>query len=109
MLFRSIVAADVADTDSAQKLDSFRDRVDDVALFFVVLVEEKMELIKSRSGHLPVGFLVKIPKRHGVGQQLIELFSHFQPYRFHQLQRHLTGHCAKCLEFAGRLVEAGLG
>src|ERR1700676_5600973 len=55
------------DTDSTQKLNSFRDRVDDLALFFVVLIEQKMELIESRSGHLPMGLLVEIPKSHGVG------------------------------------------
>ena len=89
------------DTDSAQKLDSFRDRVDDFVLFFVVLIEQKMELVESGSGHLPMGLLVEIPKGHGVGQQLVELFGHFQPDGFFQLQRHHTGHRAKCLEFAG--------
>src|SRR5258708_22179316 len=66
------------DTDSAQKLDSFRDRIDDLALFFVVLIEKKMELIERGSGHLPMGLLVEIPKSHGVGQQLIELLGHFR-------------------------------
>src|SRR5208283_5944294 len=57
------------DTDSAQKLDSFRDRVDDLALFFVVLIEQKMKLIERGSGHLPMGLLVEIPQSHGVGQE----------------------------------------
>ncbi len=96
------------DTDSAQKLDSFRDRIDDLALFFVVLIEKKMELIERGSGHLPMGLLVEIPKSHGVGQQLIELLGHFQPHRFHQLQWQHAGHGAKCLEFAACLVVSGL-
>ena len=88
-------------TDSTQELDSFRDRVDDLVLFFVVLVEQKMELIESRSRYLPMRLLVEIPKRDGVRQQLIEMLGHFQPYRLFQLDRQHTGHRAECLEFAG--------
>src|SRR5208282_3380612 len=57
------------DTDTAQKLDSFRDGVDDLALLSIVLIEQKMKLIESGSGHLPMGLLVEIPESHGVGQQ----------------------------------------
>src|SRR5260370_9254608 len=60
-------------TDSAEKLDSFRNRIDDFVLFFVVLVEQKMELIESCSGYLPMGLLLEFPKSHGVGYQLLEL------------------------------------
>src|SRR5580658_5137622 len=41
-------------TDSAQQLDSFRDLVDDLILLCVVFVEQKMELVKSRSRNLPM-------------------------------------------------------
>jgi|SRR5580693_1462224 hypothetical protein len=56
-----------------------------------------------------MGLLVEIAKCHCVGQELIELLSHFEPDGLFQLQRHLIGHRAECLELAGGLVEAGLG
>src|ERR1700721_4807307 len=56
-----------------------------------------------------MGLLVEIAKCHCVGQELIELLSHFEPDGLFQLQRHLIGHRAECLELAGGLGEAGVG
>src|ERR1700733_14869908 len=56
-----------------------------------------------------MGLLVEIAKCHCVGQELIELLSHFEPDGLFKLQRHLIGHRAECLELAGGLMEAGLG
>jgi hypothetical protein len=52
-----------------------------------MLIKEKMQLVESRSGNLPVRFLVQIAQRHRVGKKLIELCGHFQPYRLLQFKR----------------------
>ena len=61
------------DTDPTQCLDSLRNRVHKFALFFVVLVVEKMKLIKGRACDLPMVFLVHIPKRYGIRKDLVEI------------------------------------
>ena len=73
-----------------------------------MLIEEKMQLIKSGAGHLPMRLLVEVAKGDGVGEELVQLFGHFQPHRFFQLQRHGGRHGAKCLKFAGGLGIVGL-
>src|ERR1035438_5085209 len=73
-----------------------------------MLVEQQVKLVKGRSGHLPMRLLVEIAQSHGVGQELIELLGHFQADGLFQLQRLHAGHGAKCLKFAGGLVEARL-
>jgi len=39
-------------THAAEQLDAFRDRIDQLVLLLVVLVEEEMELIEGRARHL---------------------------------------------------------
>jgi hypothetical protein len=39
----------------------------------VVLVEEQVQLVEGRPGHLPVMLLVQIGQRDGVGEQLIQV------------------------------------
>ena len=51
-----------------KELNPFGDRVDQFDLLVVVFVEEQMELIKSSTGNLPVGFFVHIAKCHRVGK-----------------------------------------
>src|SRR6267142_1070306 len=40
-----------------------------------------MQLVESRTGDLPVAFVVQVAQCHRVGKDLIELCGHFQPYR----------------------------
>ena len=61
------------DAHAAQRLDPLRDGVHEFALLIEVLVEEKMELVERRPADLPVVFLVQVPQRHGVGQELVEI------------------------------------
>src|ERR1700722_15026751 len=42
------------DGDASEKLDAFGDGIDELYLLVEVLVEEEMELVESRAGHLPV-------------------------------------------------------
>src|SRR5208282_2901722 len=97
------------DTDSTEKLNALGDGVDEFVLFFVVLIEKKMELVESGSRNLPMRLLVEIAQSHGIGQELVELFGHFEPDGFYQLQRLDTGDGAEGLEFTGGLMESGLG
>src|SRR6266446_4039367 len=53
--------------DATQKLDPLGDRVHNLRLFFVVLVEQEVKLVEGWSGNLPVRFLIEIAQRHGVG------------------------------------------
>ena len=60
------------DRDSAEGLNAFGQRIDELCLLSVVLVEEKVELVKRRSGDLPMVLLVHIAQGHCVGENLIE-------------------------------------
>src|SRR5580700_3708819 len=68
-----------------------------------------MKLIESRTSNLPMGFLVQIAQGHGVGEQLIESFRHFQTYRLFQFQRQSMADSAILLNFARPLVNVRLG
>src|ERR1700740_2773223 len=57
----------------AEQLNALRHGVDYVVLLLIVLIEEEMELIERRAGHLPVMFLVQVAKRHRVSEQLIQI------------------------------------
>src|SRR5689334_3247846 len=46
-----------------------------------------MQLVESRPSDLPVRFLVQVAQCHRVGEKLIELCGHFQPYRLLQFKR----------------------
>lgn len=60
------------DGDSAEGLNTFGQRIDKLRLLSVVLVEEKVELVKRRPGDLPMVLLVHIAHGHGVRENLIE-------------------------------------
>ena len=47
------------DADAAEELDPFGKRIDNCGLFVRMLVEQQMQLIEGRSGHLPVMLLYK--------------------------------------------------
>src|SRR5689334_12570706 len=51
------------ETNAAQKLDTLGNGVNEFVLFFVMLVEEKMELVKSVACDLPVMLFVEVAKR----------------------------------------------
>jgi hypothetical protein len=61
------------DANAAQKLNSFGDRVDEFVLLAVMLVKEKMELVKRGAGDLPVVLLVHVAQRHRVRQNLVQI------------------------------------
>src|SRR5689334_22875125 len=67
-----------------------------------------MQLIKRGSGDLPVRFLVEIAQRHSVGQQQVELLSHFQTNRFLQIERQRVRNGAVGLDLAGTLMNERL-
>ena len=52
------------DGDSAQQLDAFGKLIHNLHLLGKMFVEQKMQLIKSRPGHLPVRLLIPIAERH---------------------------------------------
>ena len=56
------------DGGSAKGLDSFRDHVDQLDLFRMMLVEKRMQLVKRGAGGLPVILLVKVAQRHRIGE-----------------------------------------
>src|SRR5216684_3074585 len=43
-----------------------------------MLVEQKVELIERGARNLPVRLLVQVTQGYGIGEQLVELFGHFQ-------------------------------
>src|SRR2546425_9354729 len=61
-------------TDAAEQLDAFGDRIDQRGLLRMMLVEQQMELVESGPGYLPVMLLVQVAQRHGVREQLVEVF-----------------------------------
>ena len=78
-------------------------------LLAVMLVEQKMKLVESGSGDLPVRFLVQIAQGHGVGQKLVEVLGHFQTDGLFQFQRQGVAYGAVFLDFSSSLVKVGLG
>jgi hypothetical protein len=52
--------------------------------------------------------LVEIAEGDGIGEQLIQLLSHFETHRFFKLERDHGGDAAKGLDLPGRLMEVGL-
>jgi hypothetical protein len=57
---------------AAQRLDPLRDQVHQLALGFVMLVEEQVELVEGGPPDLPVMLLVHVPQGHGISEELIE-------------------------------------
>jgi hypothetical protein len=76
------------DAHAAQELNALGDFVDKLVLFVVVLVEQEMQLIKSRAGGLPVMFLVQISEGDRVGQELVEVLDALLARLFGQRNRH---------------------
>src|SRR5256712_12337149 len=67
-----------------------------------------MQLVESRTGNLPVRFLVQVAQCHRVGKDLIELCRHFQPYRLLQFKRQKMVDGSVCLNLSSSLVKAWL-
>src|SRR4029453_17355298 len=76
------------DAHAAQELYALGDLVDELVLLVVVLVEQEMQLIKSRAGDLPMMFLVQISKGDRVGQELVEVVNALFARLFRQRDRH---------------------
>ena len=64
-------------TDCAEALNAFGNRVHEFVLFFVVLVEKQMQLVESVAGNLPMVFFVEVAKGDGVGEDLVQIFGAF--------------------------------
>jgi hypothetical protein len=68
-----------------------------------------VQLIEGRSRYLPVGFLVEIANCYCVGQELIELLGHFQPYWFLQFKCQDQIHRPVLLNLCCALMQTRLG
>jgi hypothetical protein len=84
--------------DPAEELNTLRDGIDELILLLRVLIEQKMELIKRRSGDLPMMFLVQIAERHRVGQKLIQVLDALLTRVFRQRDGH-SNEMAEWLDF----------
>jgi hypothetical protein len=73
-----------------------------------MFVVQQMELIKSRSGNLPMRFFIKVAERTGIGKNLVELLCHLQPDRLFKLQRQRVAYRSVRLDFTGPLMKPGL-
>ena len=60
------------DGDSAEGVNAFGQRIDQLRLLAEVLVEEKVELVKRRPGDLPRMLLIHIAQGHCAGENPIE-------------------------------------
>jgi len=60
------------DGGPAQGLDPFRDRVDQRLLLAMMLVEKQVQLVKRRTGGLPVVLLVEISQGDRVGNDQVQ-------------------------------------
>src|SRR5215831_5459999 len=62
----------------SKQLNSLGDGVNEFHLLLEMLIEKKMQLIERGAGYLPMGLLIKIAQRDGVGEHLVQLLGHFQ-------------------------------
>ena len=56
-----------------ERLDALGQRVDQLVLLLVVLVEEEMQRVERRPRDLPVMLLVEVPQRDRVGEDLVQV------------------------------------
>ena len=47
-------------------------QIHQLGLLFIVLIEQQVQLVEGRAGHLPVVLLVEVADRQGVGQHLVQ-------------------------------------
>src|SRR5215468_6576572 len=76
------------DADTAEQLDTFRDRIDELVLLAGVLVEEQMELVEARTRNLPMVLLVEVAQRDRVGEDLVEIFDRLFAGSLRKRDRH---------------------
>src|SRR5512142_945552 len=94
---------------ATQKLNAFSNRVYKFHLLVKMLIKEQMQLVESRPAYLPMRFLIKIAERYRIGQQLIQLFRHFQTYRLLQFEGKQEIDGSICLDLYCTLVQTRLG
>jgi len=58
--------------NASKRLHTLGEKIHQLLLFAVVLVEQKMQPVERRARGLPMRLLVQIPQGHRVGQQPIE-------------------------------------
>ncbi len=58
---------------TTEKLNAFGDIVDECILFFVVLIEDEMELVERVADDLPMMLLVEVAEGDSVSKDLIEV------------------------------------
>src|SRR5207253_1666427 len=81
-----------------EQLNALRDGVDELVLLLIVFIEQEMELIKRRSGDLPMMVLVQVAERHRVGQKLIQVLDALLTRVFRQRDWH-SNEMAEWLDF----------
>jgi len=67
---------------SAESLDALGERIHELHLLAVVLVEQQVQLVKGGSAGLLVSLLVEIAQRHGVCQESVQSCDGLSPDPF---------------------------
>jgi hypothetical protein len=90
-----------------KRLDPLRYQVDDLQLFFGVLVQQQMELEEGRAADQPVVLLVQVVQDHRVGQDLIEELGALRPSLVAEGDRK-QAHLPESLDLFSALMEERL-
>ena len=64
--------ARVADRDATEQLDALGEEIDERELLLGVLVEQQVQLVEGRTGHVPVVLLVQRVEDRRVGEDLVQ-------------------------------------
>jgi hypothetical protein len=100
--------ARIADADPAEHLDPLGERVYELGLLLVVLVEEEVELVEGRPDRVPVGLLVERREDHRVRLDLAEDAAALGARIGGERDRELA-EGPEALELAAGLAQARLG
>src|SRR5438105_3433273 len=76
------------DAHASEQLDPLCNRVDQLALFCRMFVEQQVELIEARTRHLPMMLLVEVAQGHGVSEDLVQILNRLLARRFRQRDWH---------------------
>ena len=73
--------------DSAKQLNPFSDRVHDLRLLSIVLIEQEMKLIERRARNLPVRLFIEIARESWYRPAAVQLLRRLQSYWVLEFQR----------------------
>ena len=104
----SATSAAMAMLTPPERLDPLGDRVDQFALLVEVLVEQQVQLVEGRPGHLPVMLLVQVAQGHRVGQHLVQVLDALLAGRLGQRNGH-SDKVPERLNLVGLLVHHRAG